>query len=496
MYKRLRNLFYFGAIAILIAAAVRVVYMRSSRAANSQNVLETTTVDRGEVVLTVSATGPILAQKEVALAFPAVGKVARVQVSVGQHVLAGQTLAALDTQAQETALQNARLALNAQRIAYNALVAAPRDLDLKSAEATLASARAQLGAANIGYDPLQVKLAELQVELSKNQLWQAQLNRDMAVANANAQQSVLGPLNAQIALLPEPQRSQAQALLAQLSGLGAGFTASPRDAEAQVQSAEYSVKVAQAQLSQVRNQGGNLGSIAAAQLAITSSQTALDKLLEGPDANAIAIAEAQIRAAQAALDLAAYTLSRSTLVATFDGVVAQIDLVEGEPAPLDKPAILLIDDSRFHIDLPVDEVDIARVAPGQPVTLAFDSLPGEVIRGRVSRVAETALTIGDVVTYSVRVDVEPTGQPLRSGMSATATITVSELKDVLRIRNRFVRLDRKTGKASVTRKAPDGTLTEVDVKLGLRNEAFSEIVRGLAEGDVIVVLPRSNLLGQ
>src|SRR5207302_297370 len=81
--------------------------------------------------------------------------------------------------------------------------------------------------------------------------------------------------------------------------------------------------------------------------------------------------------------------------------------------------------------------------------LAFDSLPGETITGRVSKIAPTSITIGDVVTYAVRLDIDSSGHNLRAGMSTTATITVNELKDVIRVRNRFVRLDRKTGQATV-----------------------------------------------
>src|SRR5207244_12001581 len=112
-------------------------------------------------------------------------------------------------------------------------------------------------------------------------------------------------------------------------------------------------------------------------------QAALDALMEGADAHTLAIADAQMKAAQAALDLANYNLSRSTLVAPFNGVVAKINLTPGESLPLDKPAVVLIDDASFYVDIPVDEIDIAKVAEGQPVTLAFDSLPGAAVSGRV-----------------------------------------------------------------------------------------------------------------
>ena len=53
--------------------------------------------------------------------------------------------------------------------------------------------------------------------------------------------------------------------------------------------------------------------------------------------------------------------------------------------------------------------------------------------------------------------------------------------------NWAVRLNRETGQAFVQIKQPDGTVAEVSVETGLRNELVSEVVSGLDEGDVVVV---------
>src|SRR5262249_28397489 len=161
------------------------------------------------------------------------------------------------------------------------------------------------------------------------------------------------------------------------------------------------IDIAQSQVQQAVNKQPDMSSVGSAQLAVTSAQIALDKLTEGADPQAVAIAEAQIKAAQAALDLANYNVSRATLTAPFDGVVAKVNLTPGEPSPVDKPAIVLIDDRGFFVDIPVDEVDIAQVSEGQIAAFAFDSLPGESVTGRVTRIAPTAQSIGDVITYAV-----------------------------------------------------------------------------------------------
>jgi multidrug efflux pump subunit AcrA (membrane-fusion protein) len=56
------------------------------------------------------------------------------------------------------------------------------------------------------------------------------------------------------------------------------------------------------------------------------------------------------------------------------------------------------------------------------------------------------------------------------------------------VRNHFVRLDRAAGKAYATVRQPDGRYREVEIVLGLRNDTYSEVKRGLAVGDLVAVL--------
>jgi HlyD family secretion protein len=498
MYQRLRNLIYLGCIAILITAIVRVTVI--DEASNTgPRIQEIASVDRGDIVLTVSATGSIRANRETPLTFLATGKVNAIHVREGQRVLAGQTLATLDVQPQLDALQNAQFALDLQKIAYNGLVAGAREVDLKAAEAALDAAKAQAVAATVGVNPLQVQIASLQVEIAKNALWQRQLSRDSAVRAADQPPpEFLARLYSAVWQLPPDARDQVLSILSTLNfgASAAAFGPSVNDSQGAVNVAESGIKSAEAQAAAVRSQNPNQAALASATLAVATSQAALDKLAGGASSEQLAVAKAQLDLAQTAIDLALYNASRGALTAPFDGVVAKVALTDNEPAPTQQPAVILVDDSGFTVDLPVDETEIAEVVTDQPVTLVFDSLPGELIRGRVSHIATAAVDVGGVVTYLVRVQIAGGQGVLRSGMTSTATITTNELRGVTRVRNRFVRLDRRTGQATVTVQGEDGKFREVDVKLGLRNETFSEVISGLKPGEVVVVLPRTGGLFQ
>ena len=149
-----------------------------------------------------------------------------------------------------------------------------------------------------------------------------------------------------------------------------------------------------------------------------------------------------------------------------------------------------------HITVNVDEIDIDRVEVGQPVVITLDALPDMPVQGVVSEIAPTSTSTSGVVTYLVTINLdEAAAASLRPGMSASAAITVDELDGVLVVPNWAVRLNRETGEAFVLIRRADGTIEEVVVETGLRNEQFSEVVGGLNEGDVVVLTNEREGLG-
>ncbi len=460
MYRRLRNLVVIGALLILGAGFLRFRMERGPlRDTQPEAQIEDVTVaERGTVRVAISASGAINPARRLPMYFLLSGDVAEVLVEEGDVVVAGQVLARLDTQDLEFALRDAELSWALQRIALDALSAEPREEDLAVARAAIYAASSQLSLMSEAPDPRDERIARLQLELARNQLWQTQLQRDQA-------------------------RVMAQA--------GLDRNAQLPQAEAEVNRREYDVAIAEQQLLQAQNASANEANVASARAAVVSAQAALQRLLEGPSEHERAIADAQVQAAYLAIERVRHQLSQATLAAPFGGTVAQVNLVVGEPPPTTSPAIVLLDSSSYSIDLVVDEIDIAQVAIGQVAEITLDALPGQLITGTVSRIDQVATNLGGVVTFTVQVTLDPTALPIRAGMNATATLVVDEVQDVIRVRNRFIRLDRRTQQAFVTVRRPAGRLDEVEVVLGRRNETYSEVVSGVNEGDEIVLLPRS-----
>jgi RND family efflux transporter MFP subunit len=130
----------------------------------------------------------------------------------------------------------------------------------------------------------------------------------------------------------------------------------------------------------------------------------------------------------------------------------------------------------------VDEEDIARVMVGQKATMRTDALPKRLFDGAVAEITPK----GDPVARSYRVrirfadpaEIEPSG--LRSGMTMDTNLIVSRREGALLLPNRTLHGD-------AVWIVHDGKLRKRAVQRGIAGSQRTEIVSGLADGDVVVV---------
>ena len=415
------------------------------RTAEEQD-LRKVVVERGDVVVTVSATGAIAPRSQLNLSFETMGKVAEVLVEEGQTVKAGQLLARLDAEQLEFALRTAENNLLIQQVLRDEALAGADEHDLAVAQADLTIAQTRLSQLLKGADEREVEIAWRSVEQAKNSLWRAQVYRD--------------------------------------SVGGVGYL--HKQAEADVANAESAVRVAELRYEQVLA-GASKEDVAIARAQVAQAQARLDKLRAGVSEDERRRLDAQVEAAQIQVDQARAALADAELRAPIDGVIAVVNVKENEMSPTGRPAFVLVDLSEFHIDVNVDEVDIGQVREGQDVTVTLDSLPAEAVSGHVGSVAPTSSVEGGVVSYQVAIVLEPTDLPLRAGMTANAAIVVQKVEDVLVVPNWAIRIDRETGRAYVEEISANGDVGEVEVELGMRNERVSQVISGVEEGDTLVV---------
>lgn len=205
-------------------------------------------------------------------------------------------------------------------------------------------------------------------------------------------------------------------------------------------------------------------------------------------ANCDALA-ADVKRAQAQVDVARAGLDRTTLTAPFAGIVARVTGEVGEyatPSPPGiptPPAVDLIDDSCVYVTAPMDEVDAPRLKAGMPARITLDALPGQHFAGRVRRIAPYVSEV-EKQARTVDVEVDFVGaekRPLLVGYSADAEIIVDRRDGVLRVPTQAIRQD-----GSVLVLGADGKLAARTPRTGLANWAYTEVLDGLAAGDRVV----------
>ncbi len=146
---------------------------------------------------------------------------------------------------------------------------------------------------------------------------------------------------------------------------------------------------------------------------------------------------AQQKQSQAALDRAMVNLRYSIIRAPIDGIVVSRDVDVGQTvaASLQAPKIFSIanDLKLMQVEASVDEADIGQIQEGQTVSFTVDAYPEEEFSGTVTQVRIAPVTVQNVVTYTVIIEVPNEQLKLRPGMTATVSVLVQKKENVLRI---------------------------------------------------------------
>lgn len=181
-----------------------------------------------------------------------------------------------------------------------------------------------------------------------------------------------------------------------------------------------------------------------------------------------------------------YELRESpVLYAKVSGIVMSLGYAENAVTTPDMPIVVIGDSNKVFAEIVVSQNDINSIEKDQIVTLEVAALQDEKIEGKVSYVNLKADSEGNSTTYKVIVDVESKGYGLLEGMTTSAQFILKEVKDVLILSNKAIKL--KDGNQVVNVKNEDGTLREVTIETGFSDGRNSEILSGLKEGDTVVV---------
>jgi multidrug resistance efflux pump len=380
------------------------------------------TVGKGNVTVSITATGSMDYSDYENLSFGADGTVGVVNVKVGDLVTKGQVLATLDSDAWNTYLDSLTKAVETAQSnltnAQSAVVSAERQVAGKELAVQQAELDSQTVALSLQAEEdtlnnvTEVKAAQDDLDAAQSRVDAANANLLIAegqgnAAAANFLTTYLNTLSQQLA---EAQQN--------LKDIKAG-TSTSISSDLALQIAQINLQIANIQLQITQSQQ----SIDNARFAVEDANTAVDnaKLNE-------ADAEQAVTDAQSAVDTA--KAESLQITAPFDGAITTLNVTQSGDAKKGATAIIIADTSKFKASLMVNETDIPNISVGTIATITAMALPNVTLNARVTAISPVATIQSGVVNYAVTatiLGVVPTTRPTStsttnpSGQSGTTT---------------------------------------------------------------------------
>jgi len=417
----------------------------------------------GDIVVSVTADGNVSLPWHREVTFGTSGTVAEVNVEQGDRVTEGQVLASLDAATLEQAIKTAERAVQTAELGVQTA-----ETGVKTGESAVKSAEIDLEQATNDYQELtapypyvtyefvlpesvnSIRLAELRIKVAQEEFQKGIKGEQYSMARVNER-------------LSEAQEILAEAESKLAWGFGGGIQPSNIDYWT-LRAAQLKVEKAQLALGEAKN------SLDKAQIAVYKAKNDLDK-------------------AQNDLDEANDKLEKAVIFAAFDGVIAKVNVNEGDVlSSVDyatKTIIELIDPTSMELKVGVDEIDIPSVKPNQRAIIEVDALPALQLEGKVTFICPLSTVESGIVLYDVTIGFDvPEGCELKAGMSATADIIINERSNVLLVPDRAIKHDSQGN--PVVGVMVDERVQERPVVIGISDGYEAEIVSGLQEGETVV----------
>lgn len=229
------------------------------------------------------------------------------------------------------------------------------------------------------------------------------------------------------------------------------------------------------------------------EMALNRRQSAVVNL--GVAKAAISRAEAALEQARAVVTRSEEDLRNATIVSPISGVVLSRDREIGDAVSsiltMGSGATLIMtlgDLSEVYVKGKVDESDVGKVYLGQPARITVESFKDQKFRGAVTKISPMGVEKDNVTTFEVRVSISNESGKLRAAMTANAEIIMEEKKGVLAIPEGAVVYNKDKSTAV---EIPDPTLEtgkrRLAVATGISNGSRTEIVKGLVEGQQVIL---------
>jgi len=219
-----------------------------------------------------------------------------------------------------------------------------------------------------------------------------------------------------------------------------------------------------------------------------------------------------VRESQLALEAQHRTLENFVVTSPIDGTVISKNRNAGDNVGMGMQEVLMVvaNTTKMEMMIAVDEIEITQVRLGQSVIVTAEPLPGQRFNGEITSIAGEGVFFNGITLFPIEITISEPGD-LIPGMSADAYIVMEDRSNVLLLPSNFISgtgenttvlLRGASGKTDVDGHAldvPQGTQIPVgygirQIRVGMNDGNLVEILDGLSEGDVVGITSRTRIL--
>jgi len=491
--------------------------------------LQTAVSRTGDIIVSATGAGTVIAAQEIELSFPTSGTLTELLVRVGDNVNIDDMLAQIDDTDAQQSLLNAQIQLNQATMQTDASATETGisydDISVEQAEINLDIAQAALDNL-LNWEPDADEIAQLEAQLASAQAsynaargQEASSSYNIQIQNINlaAAQQAVTDAYAAYETAYDPGREwelyidDPSCKAGESHPLCTGEPYSTRienertSAENAITRAEENLEIAQINYN-ATVAGTNNSSSTSAQGNILSAELNLEAAKNGPDEDEIEAAEIAVRQAelslqqallnresnmlsltQAELNVAAAqeTLNGTTLVAPIDGTVTAVNFSVGES--VNGTVIILADLNQPLVELFLDESDMSMVGMGFEVEVVFDALPDDTFIGTIVQVDPQLTTQSNITAVRALVQLDPDSfakpQTLPIGMNATVEVIGGKSENAVLVPVEAIR-ELDAGQYAVF-VIEDGEPKLRMVEVGIMDFTSAEIISGVEAGEEV-----------
>lgn len=453
-------------VLILILAAAGC----QGEAGTEEKSYTTSVIGTGDIQISAFGSGNLIPAKEVELEFEYGGVIDQILVETGDYVVEGDLLAALESAELEESLQKAEEDL--RELTSDAAVAAAT-LEMAEAKKDVLTAESTLSFYLSPYVyKAEIRLRDAQDELL-SAMDEAENNpSDDAEQRVVEAQETVEHAELSLALNWETYYEEYVPDFFNFPWRDRfGFWHDYYDPPSELEVAEV------------------WSELAAAEARVEEAESFLAALTEDmiPD-DAYGSQLVKLEDAMIAVSEAEEKLEAARLVSPIDGVVIEISKDEGDQVGAGTLLMTVAQLDPPTLEASFDEGDWALVKEGNPVEVVFDALDEKTYYGEIVFVNPSLQTSQNstVVSTLVELDLSETGwSSLPLSSAASIEVIAGETTDAVLLP--IEGLQESSGSQGTVLVESGGEFTSRDVKLGLRDVLFVEVLDGLSAGEVVLI---------